>query len=113
MEFNSNPQDFAELTQAVRLPGVERCLPYPGMTQVPADYSAFAQADSQGQEQDWNDLCPAYALALLTHRVYRLPDDDVDMETLWNELGGESTKLWADVSSVVQRAWVWLDQRTP
>ncbi|RZA31038.1 MAG: hypothetical protein EOP92_33245, partial [Lysobacteraceae bacterium] len=108
MGIATSPQRFAQLTEAVRLQGVERCLPYPDMTEVPEGYSRFAQEDAATHGLEWDDLCPAYALALLTQGGYRLPEDADAMEILWDELGGESTKLWSEVANVVPRAWRWL-----
>lgn len=89
--------------------GVEKCLPYPGMTPVPAGFDEFANRDSQATESNWSDICPAYALALLTSGGYALPQDDADMEVLWDELSGNSTLLWPDVRDIVERGWAWLD----
>lgn len=89
--------------------GVENCLPYPGMTQVPAGFDEFANRDSQATESNWSDVCPAYALALLTSGGYALPRDEADMEVLWDELSGSSSLLWPDVRDIVERGWAWLD----
>ncbi|WP_312366886.1 hypothetical protein [Stenotrophomonas sp.] len=88
--------------------GVGECLPYPDMTPVPAGFDEFAHRDSQS-ELDWSDVCPAYALALVTAGSYALPQHESDMEVLWDELGGNSTRLWSDVREIVKRAWAWLD----
>jgi len=49
------------------------------------------------------------ALALVTAGSYALPQHESDMEVLWDELGGSSTRLWSDVREIVKRAWAWLD----
>lgn len=108
MGIDTNPQRFQSLTQAVREHSVGRCLPYHGMAEVPQGYSRFAEQDARAHECSWEDMCPAYALALLTYRGYRLPEDAQSMEILWDELGGHSTKLWPEVSKSVQRSWIWL-----
>ena len=108
MGIETNPQRFSNLVAALHEHAIERCLPYPGMADVPDGYSRFAEQDAMRHSQRWEDSCPAYALALLTFGSYRLPEDDASMEILWDELGGGSTKLWPDVSSMVVRGWEWL-----
>jgi hypothetical protein len=92
-----------------RAGGVDKCLPYPDMTTVPPGFNEFASQDSQKQGYEWADVCPAYALALITAGGYSLPQDDSDMEILWDELGGNSTKLWPEVRGTIERSWSWLD----
>ena len=106
----TNHDRFKELVAAL-LPtgGVSKCLYYPGMAEVPAGYDRFAGADSRKFGYEWSDVCPAYALALVTHHGYALPQDAADMEVLWDELGGNSAKLWPEVDQIVRRAWAWLD----
>lgn len=89
--------------------GVGGCLYYPGMAQVPAGYDRFSGNDAKSMGLEWDDVCPAYALALVSHRGYSLPEEDPEMEVLWDELGGGSTKLWPEVRAVVMRSWAWLD----
>ncbi len=114
MGIEANPQRFSNLIAALHEHAVERCLPYPGMADVPDGYSRFAQQDAMRHEQSWEDSCPAYALALLTFGSYRLPEDNASMEVLWDELGGASTRLWPEVSSIIERGWKWLeDTRAP
>ena len=108
MGIDTDPQRFQSLTQAVRDHSVERCLPYPGMADIPEGYSRFAEQDARARDFSWQDVCPAYALALLTYGGYRLPEDEESLETLWDELGGESVKLWPEVSQTLLRGWRWL-----
>ena len=89
--------------------GVAKCLYYPGMAQVPTGYDRFSGDDARKAGLEWEDACPAYALALVSHGGYTLPEDDVEMEVLWDELGGRSTKLWPEVRAVVMRSWAWLE----
>lgn len=93
--------------------GVGKCLPYPDMTPIPAGFNDFASKDSVAVEAEWSDVCPAYALALVSVGSYGLPQDDTDMEVLWDELGGNSTKLWPEVREIVKRSWAWLDAHHP
>lgn len=101
---------FIELV-ALLMPtgGVSKCLHYPGMTPVPKGFDRFAGHDARAHGYDWADVCPAYALALVSKGGYQLPQDSAQMEVLWDELGGESTKLWSEVDDVVRRSWAWLD----
>lgn len=89
--------------------GVAQCMHYPGMTPIPDGYDEFAHTHAEQLDAAWSDLCPAYALALVALGSYQLPRDDAEMEVLWDELGGGSTKLWPDVRPVVERAWLWLE----
>ncbi|MET0655736.1 MAG: hypothetical protein ABWY94_09235 [Pseudoxanthomonas sp.] len=106
----ANQERFHSLTEALAQHAVETCLPYPGMTELPAGYSRFAQLDAVGRDLVWEDACPAYALAAITAGAYRLPEDTEAMETLWDELGGASVKLWPEVQDLVQDAWRWLQR---
>lgn len=110
MRIDTDPQRFQALTKAVRDHSVEHCLPYPGMADIPVGYSRFAEQDARVCGSSWQDVCPVYALALLTYGGYRLPEDDVSLETLWDELGGESVKLWPEVSHTLVRGWRWLEE---
>lgn len=102
---------FARLLQRLTVAqGVGQCLPYPDMTPIPPGFDAFAHHDAASAGLAWDDVCPAYALALITRGSYGLPRDEQDMEVLWDELGGNSTQLWDDVRPVVSRAWTWLGQ---
>jgi hypothetical protein len=106
----SDHERFQQLLSVLKLTGgVSKCLYYPGMAQVPAGYDRFAGDDSRKMGFDWTDACPAYALALVSHGGYTLPNDDQEMEVLWDELGGGSTKLWSEVRDVVIRSWDWLE----
>lgn len=101
---------FHRLLELLDPPGsVAKCLHYPGMTEVPDGFDRFAHSDAAQEQLEWSDVCPAYALALVAAGSYALPGDDEDMEVLWDELGGSSTKLWPDVRVAVIRAWAWLD----
>lgn len=101
---------FSELLAWLRLtPSVGECLPYPGMAEVPAGFNRFAAADARERGYEWEDVCPAFALALVSKGSYLLPADREEMEVLWDELGGGSRKLWPEVEGVVLRAWDWLD----
>ena len=106
----ANQERFHALTEALAVHAVEACLPYPGMVSLPSGYSRFAQRDALERELDWDDICPAYALAGISCGAYRLPEDDTDMETLWDELGGSSSKVWSEVRNLVPGAWRWLAQ---
>ena len=57
---------------------VESCLPFDGMTSVPVSYDRFARMHFRRLRThalSWPDVCPAYALAWLTHAAYG-PDLD-------------------------------------
>lgn len=95
------------------LDGVAKCMPYPGMTDVPNGFDRFAHEDATQEQSEWSDVCPAYALALVSAGSYALPRDNEEMQVLWDELGGNSTKLWPDVRAAVVRSWAWLDARHP
>jgi hypothetical protein len=38
-----------------------------------------------------------------------MPADQESLEILWDELGGQSTRLWNEVEEVVAGAWSWLE----
>jgi hypothetical protein len=78
------------------------------MADVPAGYNQYARMDSRSREGNWDDYCPVYAFALLTSVGYALPDNEEDLRVLWDELGGQSTKLWEEVEEVLIDAWIWL-----
>jgi hypothetical protein len=99
---------FAHALALLREGTVADCFYYPGMSEVPKGFDEFARGDAVLAGLAWEDLCPAYALALISNGSYRLPADDEEMETLWDELGGQSTLLWPDVRGVVMRSWEWL-----
>ena len=106
----ANHERFSELLAWLRpVGGVASCLHYPGMADVPVGYDRFAAADARQHDQPWEDVCPAYALALVSKGGYELPGDSSEMEVLWDELGGESPKLWPEIEPVVRRAWKWLE----
>lgn len=101
---------FKELLALLRpTGGVSKCLYYPGMTPVPPGFDRYAGADARKHDYGWHDVCPAYALALVSKGSYELPRDKGEMEVLWDELGGDSTLLWPQVEPLVRRAWDWLD----
>lgn len=101
---------FGELLAWLRLtPSVAECLHYPGMADVPAGFDRFAARDAKEHGYEWEDVCAAYALALVSKGSYVLPEDREEMEVLWDELGGGSRKLWPEVEGVVWRSWGWLD----
>ena len=93
--------------------GVGKCLPYPDMTPIPAGFNDFASRDAKSVESNWADVCPAYALALISVGTYGLPQNDAEMEVLWDDLSGNSTKLWPEVRDIVIRSWGWLDALQP
>lgn len=88
--------------------GVAQCMHYPGMTPIPDGYDDFAHAHAKQFDVSWREVCPAYALALVALGSYTLPRDDAEIEVLWDELGGDSTMLWPQVSPIIERAWIWL-----
>lgn len=89
--------------------GVSDCLPYKGVAQVPEVLDYLAREHERTEGLAWDDVCPAYALAVITHGDYRLPRDDDPMEVLWNEVGSDSRLLWPQVRELVAEAWHWLD----
>lgn len=104
-------RDFSTLiAQLGRRDGVAECLPYPGMTPIPYGFDTFARQDAARSGFEWDDVCPAYALALISKGSYTLPADEDDMQVLWDELGGNSTQLWEHVRPVVMSGWAWLDR---
>jgi hypothetical protein len=110
MGIHHHHERFGQLLAFLRGENVEECLHYPGMADVPAGFNRFARADARSRGGEWGDYCPAYAFALLTHVGYALPADEDDLRVLWDELGGQSSKLWEEVEAVVADAWSWLRQ---
>ncbi|WP_213603027.1 hypothetical protein [Pseudoxanthomonas japonensis] len=105
---------FNQLVELLNQPGdVGECLPYSGMASVPVGFNEFVRRDWLATDATWSDVCPAYALALVSVGSYGLPQDDPDMEVLWDELGGSSTKLWPEVRDLIKRSWAWLDAHHP
>ncbi len=101
---------FDKLVTALRThDSVSDCLPYSGIAQVPAVLDHLAAEHEKAEGLEWDDVCPAYALAVITHGDYRLPSDDDPMQVLWNEVGGESRLVWHQVRDLVAEAWRWLD----
>ena len=79
------------------------------MTPIPAGFNDFASRDAKSVESNWADVCPAYALALISVGTYGLPQNDAEMEVLWDDLSGNSTKSWPEVRDIVMRLRGWLD----
>lgn len=105
---------FDALLDLIRPTGsVANCLHYRDMTPVPEGFDRFAGEDARRNDADWSDVCPAYALALVSIGSYTLPQDDAEMEVLWDELGGASSKRWPEVRGAVTRSWAWLDAHHP
>lgn len=111
MGIIANQERFHLLTEALAGHAVESCLPYPGMTAIPAGYSRFAQRDALRRAMDWDEACPAYALAAITMGAYSLPRDDEALEILWDELGGASSRLWPEMRPLLREGWHWLGQQ--
>ena len=98
---------------------VSDCLAYEGMMAIPEHFESFSLADHRRRsrlhpELNWEDACPAYALALATHDAYEghwnLAVDD-ELEAQWDELRGVSTMEWPVARLIVREAWSWLSQR--
>lgn len=88
---------------------VSHCLPYEDMMEVTPEFDQFARQHASAIDGiSWHDLCPAYALALMTHHTYELPEDDEALEVLWEELA-PSDLDWHQAKSVVADTWRWLD----
>ncbi len=100
-----------------RLAGaVDACLPFSGMTTVPAAYDRFARAHfhrSPLKAVSWPDACPAYALAWLTHAAYG-PDPDAagecELQLQWQDLQGLSNLQWHEARAILRDAWAWLSR---
>lgn len=88
---------------------VEDCLPHHGAEAVPQVLEHLAHEHERREGMAWEDACRAYGLAVITHGAYRLPSGNEPMETLWNEVGGESRLVWDEVRDLVAEAWRWLD----
>ncbi len=88
---------------------VSDCLPYSGVAMVPDVLERLAREHEKTEGFEWDDVCPAYALAVITHGDYRLPLDEDPMEVLWNEVGSDSRLVWSQVNELVAEAWQWLD----
>jgi len=88
---------------------VQDCLPYRGAAEVPQVLDQLAHEHEQRDGMAWEDVCPAYGLAVITHGAYRLPSDSEPLETLWNEVGSDSRLVWEEVRDLVAEAWRWLD----
>jgi hypothetical protein len=96
---------------------VESCLPFNGMTAVPASYDHFARMHFRRlrmQSLSWPDVCPAYALAWLTHAAYGPELDETsewELHLQWQDLHGLSNLHWHEVRGILRDAWDWLSRR--
>lgn len=94
-------------------PSVGQCLAYENMIDVPSRYDTFAREHfSIGYANTgipWPDACPVYALVLMAHGSYRMPDNEAEIETLWQELA-PSRLAWRDVREFVADVWRELDR---
>ena len=105
-------QQFDHLVASLRARdhgAISDCMPYDGVAHVSHTLDHLAREHERREGMDWDDVCPAYGLAVITHGAYRLPSDDEPLETLWNEVGSESRLLWPEVRDLVAEAWRWLD----
>ncbi len=92
---------------------VADCLVYADMIDVPPPFDRFARehfAEYLSAEGIvWSDVCSVYALALMARGSYRLPDDEAEMRTLWEELA--SSRLhWRQAKAIVADVWDRLDR---
>ena len=96
--------------------GVEGCLPFSGMTAVPASYDRFARAHFHSaplRSVSWPDACPAYALAWLTHSAYGPelePASEWELRLQWQDLHGLSNLHWNEARAILRDAWAWLSR---
>jgi hypothetical protein len=113
MGVHQDHERFGHLLAFLRGENVEECLHYPGMADVPEGYNRYARAYVGSRGEKWDDYCPVFAFALLTSVGYALPEDEESLRVLWDELGGQSTKIWDEVEPVVVGAWRWLKEQPP
>ena len=62
----------------------------------------------------WPDVCPAYALAWLTHAAYGPDLDETsewELRLQWQDLHGLSNLHWQEVRGILHDAWAWLTSR--
>ena len=96
---------------------VESCLPFDGMTSVPVSYDRFARMHFRRLRMhalSWPDVCPAYALAWLTHAAYGPDLDETsewELRLQWQDLHGLSNLQWHEVRGILHDAWAWLTSR--
>lgn len=94
-------------------PSVGECLVYDDMTDVPPQFDAFAKKHFLDHYAasgiPWREACPVYALALMAHGSYRMPDDEGEIETLWQELA-PSPHAWDEARAIVADVWCELDR---
>ena len=92
---------------------IERRFSFPGRPDSPVAFNRLAQVDfalisEADPDAEWDDYCPAYALAFLTYESCchsSLPLDNVDLEAQWEELRGDSRLRWQQVCAVISRSW--------
>lgn len=88
---------------------VAHCLIYQDMLDVSPEFDKFARKHFGAIHGiSWPDLCPAYALGLMTHTAYQLPTNDEELETLWQELANSDIE-WSQAQQVVKDVWKFLD----
>ena len=88
---------------------------------VAQDYVQYMRSDFErrrnASRRRWEDLYPAYAFALTTHRADwpRGDDGDTDGELAeqWEQMRGASKLGWPQARAVVEDAWLALDHMPP
>lgn len=103
-------QDVLSLESAF----VAKFLPYPAMTRVPPEYTAFARWHFRRLHDDslaWRDVAPAYALACLSHAAYGNtldPSVEWELELQWGDLKPLSRLDWSTARRLIMDAWNFL-----
>ncbi len=97
----------------IQPPSVGQCLAYEDMIDVPPQFDVFAREHYSKHYATtgipWRDVCPAYALALMAYGSYRMPENNAEIETLWEELA-PSRLGWRDAKAIVAEVWDGLDR---
>lgn len=104
----------ARLVERLAQPAsVGQCLAYADMMDIPPQFDVFARRHFAEHHAAagtaWRDACPAYALALMVYRSYRLPEDAAQIETLWEELA-PSRLAWREAKAIVADVWNGMDR---
>lgn len=92
---------------------LEKCLAYPGMSEVSPAFNRLAHTDfavlsEADPDADWDDYCPAYALGLLTYEAYHREAacmSEPELRAQWDELRGASRLAWDRVGAIIARSW--------
>lgn len=85
------------------------CLIYEDCLEVPASFDEFARNHyTRLNGVAWPDMCPVYAFGLISHGCAMQPEEESDLEMLWQSLPNTNLS-WPQARQVVADIWKWRD----